>query len=266
VKTESSSQMPLDSSLPRISILGVPIHAISHHEAITQIAEWIDTRYAAWGVFCTVYNVMLCREDSQYRAMVNAANLVLPDGMPLVWLSHRRGYPQTTRIYGPDLMLLLTAYGLERGYKHYYYGSTPQVIDRLQANLMKRYPELRVAGSYSPPFRPLTSEEDSAVIRQINEADPDIIWVGLGTPKQDMWMHTHRSQLRAPILLGVGAAFDIHAGFLPQAPRWMQRSGLEWLFRLLVEPRRLWRRYLLYNPAFIYHILLEMRIGKCLRS
>lgn len=254
--------MPTERRLPRVSVLDVPIHAISHHQAIAQIAEWIEARCPAWGVFCTVYTVMMCREDSEYRTTVNSADLVLPDGMPLVWLSRQRGYPQTTRIYGPDLMLLLIAYGIERGYTHYFYGSTPQVIDALQANLKNRYPEIRVVGICSPPFRPLTPEEDEAVVAQINEADPDIVWVGLGSPKQDLWMHAHRSQLRAPILLGVGAAFDIHAGFLPQAPRWMQRSGLEWLFRLFVEPRRLWRRYLLYNPAFIYHLIMNQKIRR----
>jgi N-acetylglucosaminyldiphosphoundecaprenol N-acetyl-beta-D-mannosaminyltransferase len=177
--------------------------------------------------------------------------------MPLVWLSHLKGHTEVERVYGPDLMLACCSRSLERGYRHYLYGGGPGVPERLAERLRQRFPGISIVGCHSPPFRPLTATEDAAIVRQINEARPDIVWVSLSTPKQERWMATHRSPLLAPVMIGVGAAFDMHAGLKPQAPRWMQRSGLEWLFRLLSEPRRLWRRYLRNNPLFVWQLLLQ---------
>lgn len=250
--------MSTEPLLPTADILGVPVTAISMVQAVQEVSSWIKGSQRRYLVVCPVYNLMLCREDNRYRETVIAADLIVPDGMPLVWVCHLLGYPEVNRVYGPDLMLALSEYGLDRGYRHYYYGGSQQALDMLESNLKQRFAGLNVVGSYAPPFRLLTLEEDEAAVQAINAAAPDIVWVGLGTPLQDFWMFAHRSRLRAPVLIGVGAAFNIHAGLLPQAPRWMQRIGLEWFFRLMVEPRRLWRRYLWYNPAFLYHVVREL--------
>ena len=179
------------------------------------------------------------------------------DGMPLVWLGRWKSQAQVNRVYGPDLMLALCQLSIEGGYSHYFYGGVAGVPELLAEKLQLHFPELKIAGSYSPPFRPLTAEEDAQIIERINRTSPDIVWVGLGTPKQDLWMATHRKQLAAPVLIGVGAAFDFHTGRVPQAPRWMQNAGLEWLFRLWQEPGRLGYRYLVYNPLFVTLVLLQ---------
>src|SRR5690606_5511415 len=181
----------------------------------------------------------------------NAAGLVTPDGTPMVWLLWASGHRAAERVYGPDLMLAVLEMSVMRGYRHFFYGSSETTLTRLETSLRARFPGLVIAGSHSPPFRPLTAREDDAVVEMINAARPDIVWVGLSTPKQERWMADHRDRLEAPVLVGVGAAFDLHAGIVRQAPRFVQRSGVEWLFRLAMEPRRLWRRYLRNNPAFV---------------
>jgi N-acetylglucosaminyldiphosphoundecaprenol N-acetyl-beta-D-mannosaminyltransferase len=161
------------------------------------------------------------------------------------------------RVYGPDLLLALCRHSIRTGYRHFFYGGRPGVPERLVANLRRRFPGLRVAGTYAPPFRPLTPEEDERVVQIVNDANPDIVWVGLSTPKQERWMAAHVGRARAPVLIGVGAAFDFHAGVKKQAPPWMRRSGLEWSFRLLMEPRRLWSRYLVNGPLFLSLLFLQ---------
>ncbi len=192
------------------------------------------------------------------RRAVNGAGLATPDGMPLVWLGKWKSQAQVSRVYGPDLMLALCQLSIEGGYSHYFYGGGAGVPELLAEKLQARFPKLKIAGGHSPPFRPLSAAEDAQIVKQINQAGPDIVWVGLGTPKQDLWMAAHRAQLTAPVLIGVGAAFDFHTGKIPQAPRWMQQAGLEWLFRLWQEPRRLWYRYLVYNPLFILLVLAQI--------
>jgi N-acetylglucosaminyldiphosphoundecaprenol N-acetyl-beta-D-mannosaminyltransferase len=250
----------------RVNILGVSVSAVSYAQAIRQIASWIDERRKTCVVHCNVYNIMLSMERSDYRAIINSADLVAPDGMPLVWLSWLMGHPHTSRVYGPDLMLGLSEHGLRKEYRHYYYGGAPDVPEKLAQRMEAHFPGIKIVGWYSPPFRSLTIEEDAQVIEQINQAKPDIVWVGLGTPKQDEWMAAHRDQIDAPVVIGVGAAFNIHAGLLPQAPRWVRNLGFEWLFRLLTEPRRLWRRYLIYNPLFAYHIFRQALRNVVLRK
>ena len=245
------------SSLPRVNILGVGISAITMPQALEQIAAWIETGARQYVCACTVHTVMECQRDERMRQAVNRAGLAVPDGMPLVWLGRRQSKLAVSRVYGPDLMLALGQLSVERGYSHFFYGGAAGVAELLAHNLQARFPGLVVAGTCSPPFRPLTSEEEAHFVRQINQAQPDIVWVGLGTPKQDLWMAAHRAELTAPLLIGVGAAFDFHTGRLPQAPPWMQQAGLEWLFRLWQEPRRLWYRYLVYNPLFLFLILLQ---------
>jgi N-acetylglucosaminyldiphosphoundecaprenol N-acetyl-beta-D-mannosaminyltransferase len=193
---------------------------------------------------------MESRGNEQLRDIHNRAGLVTPDGMPLVWLSRLLGKRRTERVYGPDLLRELTAISALRGYRQFYYGGTDGVAEKLKLVLTNAYPGLQVAGTFSPPFRELTREEDDAAVETINAGRPDIVWVGLSTPKQEFWMASHLGRIEAPAMIGVGAAFDFLAGTKHQAPFWMQRNGLEWLFRLCSEPRRLWRRYAYIVPAF----------------
>jgi len=244
--------------LPRINILGVGINAITLTQAINRIAAWIENRECRYVSVCTVHTIMECQSNERVRQAVNQAGLATPDGMPLVWLSRWKSKLPVDRVYGPDLMLAVCQLSVERGYSHYFYGGAAGVSTLLADKLQLRFPGLKVAGTCSPPFRPPTPAEDAQVVAQINQANPDIIWVGLGTPKQDLWMATYREQLSAPVLIGVGAAFDFHTGRIPQAPKWMQQNGLEWLFRLWQEPKRLWYRYLVYNPLFILYILAQI--------
>jgi len=245
------------SASSRSNILGVGISAINMAIALETIDQWIAERDPHYVCVFPVHSVMECQKDPELRRIANASGLTTPDGMPLVWLSRLHGYRQVSRVYGPDLMLALCAASVERGYRHFFYGGANGVAEKLTAVLERQYPGLRVAGIYAPPFRPLTCEEDERIIEMINASDGDIVWVGLGTPKQDHWMASHVGRISAPVLIGVGAAFDFLSGLKRQAPRWMQRCGLEWLFRLLTEPRRLWYRYLVYNPLFVALVLLQ---------
>ncbi|RMF02676.1 MAG: glycosyltransferase [Chloroflexi bacterium] len=246
------------STTPRANILGVGIHPITMKETVARLSGWIDARQRCYVSACTVHTVMECRRSPAMRHAVNGAGLAVPDGMPLVWLARRLSGVDVSRVYGPDLLLEMCARSVTAGYSHYFYGGAPGVAAALAQTMQQKFPGLRVAGHYSPPYRPAHTPEEPAVIEQINTAAPDIIWVGLGTPKQDLWMADHRAALDAPVLAGVGAAFDFFTGRVAQAPRWMQRSGLEWLFRLSQEPRRLWYRYLVYNPLFVALVALQL--------
>lgn len=233
------------------NILGLRVSAIDMAEAVATIDGWIARRERQYVCICTVHTTMECDRDPALRAVVNGAGLRTPDGMPLVWLSRRSGHRHVERVYGPDLMLELCARSSRTGHRHFFYGGAPGVADTLASKLKERFPGLLVAGTHTPPMLPVGGIEDAATIERINAAKPDIVWVGLGTPKQDWWVATHRPLLDAPVLIAVGAAFDFHSGRIRQAPRWMQRSGLEWLFRLSQDPRRLWRRYSILNAKFI---------------
>lgn len=241
----------------RANVLGVGISAITLDEALQQIQCWIEHGAREYVSLCTVHTVMECQQSATMRQAVNGAGLAAPDGMPLVWLSQLKQQRPVTRVYGPDLMLALCALSAEQGYSHYFYGGAAGVPELLGRNLEERFPGLKIAGAYSPPFRSLSASEEREIVGCINAADPDIVWVGLGTPKQDLWMAAHREALNAPVLIAVGAAFDFHTERIRQAPKWMQNAGLEWFFRLTQEPKRLWRRYLVYNPLFVSLILLQ---------
>ena len=244
--------------LKRVNILGVGISAISLTEAIQQIATWIEERSRHYVNVCTVHTVMECFRNQILRNIVNKSGMVTPDGMPLVWLCRYHRYNVVTRVYGPDLMLAFCEYSVPRGYRHFFYGGESGIPQKLVKELERRYPGLQVAGTYSPPLRAVGEMEEPTVIESINSTNPDVVWVGLGTPKQDFWVAQHRPLLNTPILVAVGAAFDFLTGMVPQAPAWMQRNGLEWLFRLICEPRRLAHRYLVYNPLFIMHVLMQI--------
>jgi N-acetylglucosaminyldiphosphoundecaprenol N-acetyl-beta-D-mannosaminyltransferase len=248
---------PTSASPPRVEILGVRVSATTLEETLGVIKGWISRREPRYVCVSGMHGVMESQRDERLRGIHNSAGLVTPDGMPLVWLCRLKGQRSVERVYGPDLMLALCRQSAGRGYRHFFYGASPKVLDTLSARLCARYPGLQVVGAYSPPFRPLTPDEDAQVVQRITQARPDIVWVGLSTPKQERWMADHIDRLGGPVLIGVGAAFDFHAGMKRQAPRWMQRNGLEWLFRLLNEPRRLYRRYLLNIPLFAYYLGLE---------
>lgn len=242
----------------RINVLGVGISSINMAQAIATINSWIQERQRSHYVCVTgVHGVMEAQHDPALKRIHNEADLVTPDGMPLVWLNRLFGQQHVGRVYGPDLMLAVCQRSLTGGYRHFLYGGADGVPQRLAASLQQRYPGLHIVGSYSPPFRALTASEDAEIVERINASGADIVWVGLSTPKQERWMAAHVHQLQAPVLIGVGAAFDFHAGLKPQAPRWMQQSGLEWFFRLLSEPRRLGPRYLVNNPQFLWLLLLS---------
>ena len=244
--------------LEKVDILGVPVSAIDMPMALDIIEGWIAERRPGFVCLRDVHGVMLCQKDEALMRIHRDAGMVAPDGMPLVWFGRLLGTRRMGRVCGPDLMPALCERSLARGYRHFFYGGGPGVAERLAEALRARFSGLAVAGIYAPPFRPLTEEEDVAAVRMINESRADIVWVGLGTPKQERWMAEHLGRLEAPVMLGVGAAFDFHAGAVRRAPRWMQRSGLEWLFRLLAEPRRLWRRYLVLAPKFVVLAALQL--------
>ena len=241
----------------RANVLGVGVSPVSRAQALDVIEDWIAAGARQYVCVSGVHGVMESQQDPTLRTIHNDAGMVVPDGMPLVWLSWLRGFRHVERVYGPDLLLSCCRRSLETKNRHFFYGGADGVPERLVERLQARFPGLLVVGAWSPPFRPLTPEEDVEAVRRINEARPDIVWVGLSTPKQERWMAEHLGRITAPVMIGVGAAFDFHAGLKRQAPRWMQRSGLEWLFRLATEPRRLWRRYLRNNPLFVWHIALQ---------
>ena len=239
----------------RCNVLGVGISPINRPIALATIERWIAKRMPHYVTVTGVHGVMESQHDPELRRIHNAAGMVTPDGMPMVWISRWRGFKQVSRVYGPDLMLDVCRRSIHTGWRHYFYGGAEGVADLLASKLQQRFPGLQVAGTFCPPFRPMNDQEDHALVEHINAARPDIVWVGLSTPKQEYWMARHLGRVTAPVLIGVGAAFDFNAGLKAQAPCWMQQSGLEWLFRLFAEPRRLWRRYLLNNTGFVFRIL-----------
>jgi N-acetylglucosaminyldiphosphoundecaprenol N-acetyl-beta-D-mannosaminyltransferase len=241
----------------RLNILGVGVSAANTGLAIRVIEGWIREGRRDYATLSGVHGIMESVRDDKIRNLHNRAGLVLPDGMPLVWLLRKGGFGLADRVYGPDLMLALFERSVQTGHRHYLYGATPQTLDLLQINLRQRFPGAAIAGAYAPPFRSAGEGEQTEVLKAINKSGAEIVWVGLSTPKQELWMANHRDRLSAPALIGVGAAFDFHAGLVRQAPRRVQRMGLEWAFRLAMEPRRLAIRYLRNNPAFIGLLLGE---------
>lgn len=242
---------------PRFPAGIVSLSPMTLTDACQRIENWKLSGQRHYVNVCTADTMVKCFDIPEMASIVEASGMATTDGMPLVFLAKRYGFKDATRVYGPDLMLNLCSRSVASGYSHYFYGSTPEVLEQLSANLLCRFPGLKIAGWHAPPFRELTEREKHDVTRQINNANPDIVWCGLGTPKQDFWVAEFRPLLNATALIAVGAAFDFHAGRIPQAPRWMMSSGLEWLFRLCAEPRRLWRRYLVGNPRFVALIIRQ---------
>jgi N-acetylglucosaminyldiphosphoundecaprenol N-acetyl-beta-D-mannosaminyltransferase len=248
---------PIAQPIPAFKVLGVRVNAVQIPDVIAQLEYWIAERYLCHFVAVTgMHGVTEAQHDRIFKQILNSADLVVPDGMPLVWLGRHYGHPLQRRVYGPELMQKFCSTTGSK-YRHFFYGGMPGVAALIGRILQRRY-GINVAGSHSPPFRPLSNKEDEEIILLINATKPDVLWIGLSTPKQERWMYDHRPKLQVPAVLGVGAAFDFIGGRSRQAPRWMREHGLEWSFRLLQEPRRLWRRYLIYGSEFACRIALEL--------
>jgi len=254
--TLNPNDMPPDHT--RCNVLGVEISAVNIPLAVATIEHWVDTRQQNFVTITGVHGVMESQSDPELKKIHNEAGMVTPDGMPMVWMNKIRGNKHVSRVYGPDLMLAVSEVSARKGYKHFYYGGNDGVADLLKEKLTARFPGLQVVGTYCPPFRKLTADEDASVCKMIDDSGADVVWVGLSTPKQEFWMHGHMGRIKTPVMIGVGAAFDFHAGLKSQAPAWMQKSGMEWFYRLCTEPKRLWKRYLRNNPLFVFNVTLQL--------
>jgi N-acetylglucosaminyldiphosphoundecaprenol N-acetyl-beta-D-mannosaminyltransferase len=238
-------------------VLGVGVHAVQIPDTISIFENWIRNRDGSRYVAVTgMHGISEAVANPEIRTALNTASLVVCDGTPLVWLGRWHGHKMRRRVYGPELMDTFCRDTGSR-YRHFFYGGAPDVPENLAAQMQKRY-GITIAGTYSPPFRALTEQEDREVVSMIESAHADVLWIGLSTPKQERWMHQHCDKITVPVVVGVGAAFDLNSGRLVQAPAWMRENGLEWLFRLAVEPRRLWKRYLVRGPMFVWNIGLEL--------
>jgi len=248
------SHPELTSPPARVDVVGVPLAVIDYEQTLRWMDAMVAERQRGYVCACNVHTVMASQEDPELRAaLLSPDALNVPDGQPLVWALNALGQSLTDRVYGPELMARAFARAAAvTGQRVYLYGGrNSDALVALELSLRRRFPGINIVGSYAPPFRPLSPDERAATVEEINESEADVVWVGIGVPKQEKWMATMRPDLEAPVLVGVGAAFDFHAGLVPQAPPLLQGAGLEWAYRLAQEPRRLWRRYLRYNPRFV---------------
>lgn len=243
---------------PRFSLLDVHLSGVRLAQAVEAILGYAADGARHYVCIFAADSLLKCRDTPHLAAVANAADMTLCDGMPLVFVGRKFAKLDMDRCYGPDVMLRTIEAGCARGLRHFFYGGCDEAtVLRLEANLRAKFPSIRIAGHHVPPFRDLTDAERDAVVAAIDASGADIVWVGIGTPRQDYWVSAYRPLLKAPVLVAVGAAFNFHAGTVPQAPRWMMRCGLEWLFRLIAEPRRLWRRYLVGNLRFVLLVLRQ---------
>jgi N-acetylglucosaminyldiphosphoundecaprenol N-acetyl-beta-D-mannosaminyltransferase len=239
-------------------VLGVRVSAINLSMAVTMANRWIAAEESGYICVTGVHGVMEAQSDSEFRSILNSAFLNTPDGMPMSWVGHLQGFSQMDRVYGPDFMAEMCRRSIEHGYRHFFYGGQPGVAELLKKSLQNKYPGLQVVGTYTPPFRNLTREEEKDLFAAVKASRPHIVWVGLSTPKQERFMARYLNHLCAPLLVGVGAAFDYHTGRIHDSPYWMKRAGLQWLHRLSQDPGRLWKRYARNNPAFAWNIALQL--------
>ncbi len=266
IATDGPTRLQADARNPPSQlILSVPVSLVDMKMAVGTILQWAQNRIAKYVCVRDVHGLMITSWDPALMDIHGAAGMITPDGMPLVWLSRWRSKLPVKRVCGADLVDALCSEGQSSKLRHYFYGGKPGVAETMIRNLEAKYPDLVVAGFHTPPFRSLTEEEDAAVVEAINSSGAQIVWVGLSTPKQEFWMRDHVSRINGATLIGVGAAFDFHSGAVMRAPKWMQKSSLEWLHRFLSEPRRLWRRYLVLAPVFVLKVIQEevgLRLAK----
>ena len=244
------------SLIPTCNIMGVNIAAINMGWLLDYLNKNIQNLKGDYICVSNVHTTVTSYEDSSYCDIQNGGLMAIPDGGPLSSVGRKRGYKKMERTTGPSLMGEIFQISTEKGYRHYFYGSTEKTLKLLEENLNKKYPEIQIAGMYSPPFRPMTEEEDREIVKKINETNPDFVWIGLGAPKQERWMAVHQGQI-AGLMLGVGAGFDYYAGNIDRAPEWMQKHNLEWLYRLVQDPKRLFKRYLVTNTKFIWNTMVR---------
>jgi N-acetylglucosaminyldiphosphoundecaprenol N-acetyl-beta-D-mannosaminyltransferase len=257
--TNTQHQSSISTGLPSTvdavrtrPVLGVPVTVTDYSAAVDVMDGMVESRETGYVCVAPVHALMVAQDDPEMMAALQGASMVVPDGMPLVWAANLLGESLEDRVYGPELMRRYSERCAERGHRVWLYGGRDQgTLVQLALSLRRSHPGIRIVGGYSPPFRPLGEEEEEALVRQINDARPDVLWVGIGVPKQEKWMARMRERLDVPVMAGVGAAFDFHSGRIPMAPRWMQSHGLEWVYRISREPRRLLPRYLYYNPRFV---------------
>ena len=247
----------ITGKMMRIPLLGIWLDTISYAATLELVIVWAHALESRYVCIANVHLLMEAHDSATIMDIVNSADMVTPDGMPLVWMMRLKGARNQERVYGPTLMLHVLESAVCEGIPIGFYGGAPVVLESLLKRMQARYENLKVAFSFSPPFSATSSKEDAGIIEQINQSGARILFVGLGCPKQEIWMAEHEGKVKA-VMLGVGAAFDFHAGVKPQAPAWMQKIGLEWFFRLLTEPRRLWKRYLYHNPRFIVLALADL--------
>lgn len=233
-------------------VIGAPIDSLSWSQALSRLSDWATVRESRYVCICNAHSVVTARQDPAFAKIIHEADMATPDGAPVAWLMRKLGVASQERINGPDLMWRYCAQAAQRDESIYLYGGMPHTLEILQRKLIAQFPGLKIAGAYSPPYRQLTPEEDAAVVKNINASGAGTVWVSLGCPKQEQWMADHRGRINA-VMVGVGAAFDYHAGTIQRAPLWMQRNSLEWLHRLCSEPRRLWKRYLVTNTLFVFY-------------
>lgn len=245
-----------DSEIAYANILGIGVSAINMNKALMKIHEWVSDRAPHYVCVTPAHSIMDCYYNPDLRPIFNQSGLTTPDGMSVVWALRLMGHKHVGRVYGPDLMHSLCQKSLEHGYRHFFYGGAPGVVEELSQQLGSIYPGLQISGYYTPPFGTVSPEEDQHIIELIRAAKPDILWVGISSPRQELWMAEHVDKLNVPVLIGVGAAFDFLSGHKQQAPRWIQRSGLEWLYRFMKEPRRMWPRYSRY-PLFLLLLIAQ---------
>jgi N-acetylglucosaminyldiphosphoundecaprenol N-acetyl-beta-D-mannosaminyltransferase len=252
----------MNANYPSIRVLGSRIHLVSVDDIIANIAEWIDTyqqgKPCRQIVVTGFHGIWEAHQRPDFKAILNAADLWAPDGIAPVWIARLKGFKKVYRTPGADIMQAFFQEAQRKGYKSFFYGDTDETLEALKKNLNLAYPNHQTVGVFSPPFRPLTAEEDDAIIAMINNAKPDVIWVGLGLPKQDRWIGDRKNRLNAPVAIGVGAAFGFLSGKVKWVPRLVGESGFEWLWRFIQEPKKLWRRDLLDGPRFIVHVILEL--------
>ena len=250
---------PIEGCDPlRVNVLGVGVSAIDMQEALRRARRCIEERRKGYVCVTGVHGIMEAQHDAGFRAILNHSFLCTPDGMPTVWVGRLQGHRRMRRVYGPDFMLEMCRLSVRPGYRHFLYGGNLGVGELLKQRLESMVPGINIVGTYTPPFRPLTAAEEDQFVEAVAAVDPDIIWVGLSTPKQERFMARMIDRLDTRLMVGVGAAFDLHAGLLADAPPWMKGCGLQWLHRLAKEPRRLWRRYLTNNPRFLWDIALQL--------